>query len=221
MAIAVHDLKNPLQNILSTARMLRRSKELPETEKEFFTSNIISQTDRMFNLIKKLLDHNAIEQGKMKIINSTFRVNDVCMGLLANFKDEAVSKELAIEYQENPLNEEIHTDKEILYEILQNLLSNAVKFSPRGKTITLRSLTEDDQLKYEITDEGPGFTDSDRQKMFTKFARLSAKPTGDEHSTGLGLSIVKKLCELIGADVTLETTENIGSKFVISLPIHN
>jgi signal transduction histidine kinase len=118
------------------------------------------------------------------------------------------------------LNEEIHTDKEILYEILQNLFSNAIKFSPRGKSITLKSITENDRLKYEITDEGPGFTDSDKQKMFTKFSRLSAKPTGDEHSTGLGLSIVKRLCELIGGDVVLESLENKGSKFVVSLPFH-
>jgi signal transduction histidine kinase len=220
MGIAVHDLKNPLQNILSTARMLRRSKESNETEKEVFISNIISQTDRMFNLIKKLLDHNAIEQGNMKVINSTFRVNDVCTELLTNFKDEASRKDLEIDYHENSLNEEIHTDKEILYEILQNLFSNAIKFSPRGKSITLKSITENDRLKYEITDEGPGFTDSDKQKMFTKFSRLSAKPTGDEHSTGLGLSIVKRLCELIGGDVVLESLENKGSKFVVSLPFH-
>lgn len=217
MAIAVHDLKNPLQNILSTARMLRRSKELAEAEKEVFTSNIISQTDRMFNLIKKLLDHNAIEQGNMKTINSTFGINDLCTELISNFKDEASKKDIEIKCHEYPVNEEICTDREILYEILQNLLSNAIKFSPRGRTVTLRCSKENGQFKYEISDQGPGFTDSDKQRMFTKFAKLSAKPTGDEHSNGLGLSIVKKLCELIDAGITLESAESSGSRFVISM----
>lgn len=219
MAIAVHDLKNPLQNILSTARVIKRSKDLSDNELDEFTSNIISQTDRMFNLIKKLLDHNAIEQGNIKVKNSSFGINELCEELLNNFKDEAAKKELNINYEKEPEGNTLYLDKDILYEILQNLLSNSIKFSPHGKNIYLKTYTETDQQKIEITDEGPGFTEKDLEKVFTKFSRLSAKPTGDEHSTGLGLSIVKRLCEMIGADVSLNSEEGKGAKFVISLQI--
>lgn len=219
MAIAVHDLKNPLQNILSTARVLKRRDNPSEEELEEFTANIISQTSRMFNLIKKLLDNNAIEQGEINIKNSMFNANDICSELINNFKDEAVKKGLNIMYKEPNEEISVNTDREILYEILQNLLSNAIKFSPQDKTIFPGVSLQNDRVRFEITDEGPGFTEKDKEKIFTKFARLSAKPTGDEHSTGLGLSIVKRLCELIGAEISLQTEEGKGAKFTVSLQV--
>lgn len=219
MAIAVHDLKNPLQNILSTARVLKRSKDLSENELDEFTSNIISQTDRMFNLIKKLLDHNAIEQGNIKINNSSFGIGALCEELITNFKEEAAKKHINIVYDEHTENTELFVDKVIFYEILQNLLSNAIKFSPAGKNVFVSCSKHENTLKVEIRDEGPGFTEADKEKVFTKFTRLSAKPTGNEHSTGLGLSIVKRLSELIGADISLESTEGNGAEFVVSIQI--
>lgn len=219
MAIAVHDLKNPLQNILSTARVIKKSQDLSEAELDEFTGNIISQTDRMFNLIKKLLDHNAIEQGNIKINNSIFSADELCRELVNNFKDEAAKKEISIVLDEGSGNSTIHCDKEILYEILQNLISNAVKFSPAQSRIFIKTFTDNGCLIIEIKDEGPGFTDSDKEKIFTKFTRLSAKPTGNEHSTGLGLSIVKRLCEILGAEVSLESSQGNGAKFTIKLNI--
>lgn len=217
MAIAVHDLKNPLQNILSTARIIKRSDDLPRNELNEFTTNIISQTDRMFNIIKKLLDHNAIDQGEIKIKNSTFDVNTVCSELMHNFRDDAENKKIKL--QLNSFNGElfIKTDKDILYEILQNLVSNAIKFSPEYKDITVNIGESDNKIKIEVIDQGPGFSDEDKKKMFNKFSRLSAKPTGDEHSTGLGLSIVKKLCEILGASLKLESKPAEGAKFTIYL----
>lgn len=216
MAIAVHDLKNPLQNILSTARIMKRSTDLPKEELDEFTSNIVSQTDRMFNIIKKLLDHNAIDQGELKINESVFDVNTLCTELVDNFHEEAERKFLNIRLEKFPGQLNIRTDKVIFYEILQNLLSNAIKFSPQHKDIFLNTLSDNEEVRIEIIDEGPGFSEKDKSKMFNKFARLTAKPTGNEHSTGLGLSIVKKLCELAGARLKLDSIENQGAKFTIS-----
>lgn len=215
MAIAVHDLKNPLQNILSTARIMKRSDDLPKEELDEFTSNIVSQTDRMFNIIKKLLDHNAIDQGELKINESEFDVNAICTELVDNFREEAERKFLNIQLEKFPGELSIRSDKVIFYEILQNLLSNAIKFSPQHKNIYIKTFSENENIRIEVIDEGPGFSDKDKSKMFNKFARLSAKPTGNEHSTGLGLSIVKKLCELAGARLKLDSAENQGAKFTV------
>jgi len=219
MAIAVHDLKNPLQSILSSARILIRSAEISEKETEELTANIINQTDRMFGLIKKLLDHNAIEEGNIKIKDSFVKPSDLSEELVSNFKDLASRKELNLIYEEKCKDNEIYTDKDILYEILENLLSNAIKFSPKGKNVFVKSFTHNNKINFEIMDEGPGFTERDKEKMFTKFSRLSAKPTGDEHSTGLGLSIVKRLAEIIGAEITFETEKGKGAKFKVALPL--
>lgn len=85
MAIHAMTLK-PLQNILSTARIIKRSTDMPKSEEDEYTSNIISQTDRMFNIIKKLLDHNAIDQGEMRIKYSVFDVNTLCNELSSNLR---------------------------------------------------------------------------------------------------------------------------------------
>jgi len=217
MAIAVHDLKNPIQNILSTARVIKNSDELSKESVEEFTVNIINQTDRMFGLIKKLLDHNAIEQGQIHINNSVFNVNVLLDELYDNFKESALQKNITIIYEKVLFETVVNTDKVILYEVLQNLLSNAIKFSPSNKNITLNSLVSDKKVSIGIKDEGPGFTDKDKLKIFSKFTRLSAKPTANEHSTGLGLSIVKRLCDIIGAEIFFESQEGSGAKFVISL----
>lgn len=219
MAIAVHDLKNPLQNILSTARVIKRSKDLPEAELIEFTSNIISQTDRMFNLIKKLLDHNAIEQGELKIKNTIFDVNTLNCELENNFRESADKKGLKLVFRSFKEPQSLHTDKDVLYEILQNLLSNAIKFSSEGDEVVFSTEKEDGKIKFGIKDSGPGFSDEDKGKMFSKFARLSAKPTGGEHSTGLGLAIVKKLCEFINADIKMDSSAGQGAKFTVSLDI--
>ncbi len=217
MAIAVHDLKNPLQNILSTARILKRDPDMPKSEADEYTTNIISQTDRMFNIIKKLLDHNAIDQGELKIKVTEFDVNSLCSEVIANFTEEAGRKKinLILQNTSNPLY--IRTDKVLLYEIFQNLISNSIKFSEDFKSIKLRVIDDDKYIRIEVIDQGPGFSEADKKKMFNKFARLSAKPTGNEHSTGLGLSIVKKLCELIEASLILESKENEGAKFTVLL----
>jgi len=215
MGIAVHDLKNPLQNILSTARVLKRTQQ-PTTETiDEFTTNIIFQTDRMFNLIKKLLDHNAIEQGNIKVRRTTFSAHTVVESVIESHDENASQKNIKIEFIGPNQEFNVTTDYDILFQILDNLISNAIKFSPKNREITLNLAEETQDIAFIVQDQGPGFTKKDTEKVFMKFARLSAQPTGEEHSTGLGLSIVKKLCELIGADVSLESEEGKGAKFTV------
>lgn len=215
MAVAVHDLKNPLQNILSTARVIKAT----NTNKELrdFADNIVFQTDRMFTLIRRLLDHNAIEQGNVKITETEFKAERICREILNDFNSAASKKNQNITYENNCNGDILCTDYDILYQIIGNIVSNAVKFSQDGKNITLKSYTENGSIIFEIDDEGPGFTSDDMKKVFRKFSRLSAKPTNGEHSTGLGLSITKKLGEMINADINLETETGKGSKFSVKV----
>ncbi|MCX7878438.1 MAG: tetratricopeptide repeat-containing sensor histidine kinase [Ignavibacteria bacterium] len=215
MSIAVHDLKNPLQNILSSARLLKRQAEVTNTE---LIDNIISQTDRMFNLIKRLLDHQSIEEGNINIKVSEFDNCSFISEVSNVFSDTASAKniELICDCREKV---RLKTDREILFQIIQNLVSNSLKFSPSGKKVFVRTYSSGEHVMFEVEDEGPGFSEEDKNKVFKKFARLSARPTGGEHSTGLGLSAVKKLCELINADIELESEQYKGATFIIKLPL--
>lgn len=215
MSLAAHDLKNPLQNILSTARIIKATNENKDLKD--FADNIVLQTDRMFTLIRKMLDHSAIEQGKIKIKKTEFKADRLCRELLNDFSGAAFKKNQNINFENLCNGDKVCTDYDILYQIMGNFVSNAVKFSGDSKNIYLKSYPVNGSIVFEVQDEGPGFTEADKKKVFRKFSRLSAKPTSGEHSTGLGLSIAKKLGEIIEADIQLESNEGKGSKFSVSV----
>ena len=106
-------------------------------------------------------------------------------------------------------------DPNITRQVLDNLISNAIKYSPPGKPVSVRLLQTESAVRCEIQDEGPGLSDTDQQKLFGKFARLTAQPTGGEHSTGLGLFIVKKLVTAMNGKVWCESELGKGATFVV------
>jgi len=220
MAIAVHDLKNPLQNILSTARMIKRqviNEENISADVISLTDNIVQQTDRMFNLIRKLLDHNIAEEGRITISKSEFGAESICRDVMNEYKEAAERKKLKLNFINHCNGHKLYTDYEILYQILCNIVSNAVKFSPQNKNIYVSLNSENGSFYYEIKDEGPGFSEEDKSKIYRKFTKLSAQPTMGESSTGLGLAIAKKLSGLINADLKLESKPGNGACFTVQI----
>jgi two-component system sensor histidine kinase/response regulator len=110
-------------------------------------------------------------------------------------------------------------DPAALNQVLDNLLSNAIKFSPPGKQIRVVVCPSGARyVECQVQDEGPGFTDNDKTRMFRRYARLSARPTGGEPSTGLGLSIVKKLMLAMQGELDCESTPGNGATFAFRLP---
>ena len=109
-------------------------------------------------------------------------------------------------------------DSNLVAHVLENLLSNAIKYSPPGKNIYLRVGRMPEVIQCEVRDEGPGLSADDQGKLFGKFARLSAKPTGGEHATGLGLSIVKRMVQAMNGRVWCESELRIGSTFLVEFP---
>ena len=114
----------------------------------------------------------------------------------------------------------IYADKAKISDVMHNLVSNAIKYSYKGATISILAQKFDETVKIEVRDEGQGLDDEDMKKLFTKFAKLSSKPTGKETSSGLGLSISKSFIELHNGTITaLSDGKDKGTSFIISLPI--
>jgi signal transduction histidine kinase len=105
-----------------------------------------------------------------------------------------------------------------MLQVLENLLSNAVKYLPSGKSIDAVLRQQHNTIRIEIREEGEGISADDMTKLFGKFARLTARPTGGEHSTGLGLSIVKKMVEAMNGRVWCESEVGRGATFIVELP---
>jgi len=108
-----------------------------------------------------------------------------------------------------------------MHEIVDNLVSNAVKYTPCGGSIRVITEGSGARRRFIVEDEGPGFTEDDRSKMFGKFQKLSARPTGGESSFGLGLAIVKLLVDLHDGEIIVESAPDKGCRFIVELPAHS
>ncbi len=115
-------------------------------------------------------------------------------------------------------NETIQTDRDALTRILENLISNAIKFSPAGTDILIEASLTPTHTTIVIADQGPGIPEEELPLLFQKFQKLSNKPTGVEGSTGLGLSIVKELVNLLKGSITVTSYVNQGTTFTIRIP---
>jgi signal transduction histidine kinase len=133
-------------------------------------------------------------------------------------RPHATAKQQTIHLQSEAAPVTVAVDPNILVQVLENLISNAVKYSPPGKNIFVRLKQQPSLAWIEVQDEGPGLSAADQKKLFGKFARLSAKPTGGEHSTGLGLSIVKKMVEAMNGKVWCESELGRGATFIVGFP---
>ncbi len=222
MGIAAHDLKNPLSAIrLSAERIVlhhdrTRFEAIPSIAK-----TIIFACDRMLEIVSNLLELNRMETGHYELHPEWCSVK-LIEEIVEEFQEQAEQKGISLVYDECDCVS-IYADSQALRQIIDNLLSNAIKYSPALKQVIVRVLTSQDVSgqrhgRIEIQDEGEGIRTEDLQRLFTKFARLSSRPTGGENSTGLGLSIVKKLVELHKGKVWCESTPGTGSTFFVELP---
>lgn len=216
LGIAAHDLKNPLTVIIGSAELLKMN-GLPPAQANKMASNIVGAGQRMFQLIKDLLDANAIEQGKFTSNIERCDLRQLAAECVANNQPHATRKEIVLCTEEGaPVWG--RADRNAVMQILDNLISNAVKFSPLKSTVQVFVSVENGYGSIAVKDQGPGLSAEDQMKLFGKFARLSAQPTGGESSTGLGLSIVKKLAEAMAGTVFCQSELGKGATFVLRLP---
>ncbi|TAE27179.1 MAG: hybrid sensor histidine kinase/response regulator [Candidatus Kapaibacterium sp.] len=222
LGIAAHDLKNPLSSIRGMAQMIvkRKQVELAEDDLDEMSHQIETQSNFMFEIITNLLDVNKIENGKLTLQMMPVEVLMSLDNVVSRYQLAAAKKNITLSFETDADAPQIYADPTLTIQILDNIVSNAVKYSPSDKRIwvRLKQDTAQKRVRVEVQDEGPGFSEEDKKKLFGKFARLSAKPTGGEHSTGLGLSIVKRLTEAMGANIWCESELGNGAMFVIEFP---
>jgi len=212
--IVSHDLKSPFQQIQGMAQVIEMIAPL-EGDQKVFIDNIKVVSKKGLNLVKDILDISAIEQQK---INKQEEVIDLQKFLAKEIKicqTVADKKNIKIHLIYESQYSELYTDPEFLRRILDNLISNAVKFSYTEKNIYIHVTSNTDKVIISIKDEGQGMTELDKQHLFEKFKKLSARPTAGESSSGLGLSIVKLLVEQLNGIITCESEWGQGTTFIL------
>lgn len=219
LGIAAHDLKNPLTAIIGMSELLRHA-ELPisEQQRSHYLERIGKNGQRMMHIITNLLDVNALECGQMHFASELVDLNQKLSDMALQYELSASAKGLRLQLTpgETVL---VMADGAALSQVLDNLISNAVKYSPHGKIIWLNAGTEPGFGYCRIRDEGDGLSEADQQHLFERFTRLSSVPTGGEHSSGLGLSIVKKLSVAMHGSITCDSAPGQGCIFTVRFPL--
>ena len=211
MAIIGHDLRSPLLAVTLTADQLT-DEVLDADELQVLGHALAGSAERMGRLIHQLLSAHALEDGPPQNTAVEYETARIARIALDSASANARRKRIALVY-DGPVTLIAFGDPRSVEQALANLVDNAVKFSPWGGEVHLR-LTPGPV--FEVRDQGPGLTPQDRERAFGKFARLSARPTGDEPSTGLGLYIVQKLVTGMGGLVRIEDGAP-GARFILDL----
>ena len=221
LGILAHDLKNSLSGMKLSAALLKARTADLEPRCAPLVQNIMNATERMLSFMKEFLANQHAEHLQMK--KQVVGLSAVVEGIVSDHQPVANAKKISL--RSNIPNDSVlvEADQEGVTQALENLISNALKFTPEGGEVEVTvKRPRAGIVKCMISDNGPGFTEEDRSHMFRRYGRLSAQPTGDEPSTGLGLSIVKRLMTAMGGDVILsEPSSRNGAEFIVSLPAAN
>lgn len=234
LGVVSHDLKNPVGAIQGMADLLRENQtSFSHQEQQKLLEEISKAAQKVFTLIHNLLHINAIESGKMPCSLVHLNLQPIAKAVVESYHHRAEAKNIRIHFHSAELMAVI-VDEIMIQQCLDNLLSNAIKYSPRGSNVwvTLEHMpagsslhhtpaapvqtnNAGSRLRCAIRDQGPGFTYQDQQLLFQKFVKLSARPTGGEDSSGLGLFIVKKMVEQMNGVIWCESVYGQGATFYL------
>ncbi|MEP0548779.1 MAG: two-component regulator propeller domain-containing protein [Rhodothermales bacterium] len=220
MHVVAHDLKNPLNGVHGLAQVLRD--ELPpDLPLQEFVHLIEKAAEEMLVMVIRFLDVEALDsQGNVLLAIERIDMCYLAHEAVERFQGQAQRKDQVLTFAPpSPADYIIEGDPAWLKEVFDNLVSNAVKYTPLGKRIHVRVAHREEDgrryVRFEVQDEGPGLTSEDMDKLFERFQQLSAQPTAEESSTGLGLSIVKGIVNRHNGSVWAESEVGVGSTFIV------
>jgi signal transduction histidine kinase len=219
LGLAAHDLKNPLVSIRGLSELLLSGATEPLSEmQQEFIETIHAASSSMLALVNDFLDISVIESGKLELQISRGSLQELIEERIKINRMVAEKKGIRLHTHLEALGP-VPFDPNRLAQVLDNLIGNAIKFSPHGSYVDVLLHSEDGMVKCSVRDQGPGITPEDQAKLFREFQRLQAQPTGGEKSTGLGLSIVKKIVDAHGGQLAVDSRVGFGSTFSFLIPL--
>jgi two-component system, sensor histidine kinase and response regulator len=220
LGILAHDLKNHLGGMQMSAKLLHeRAAATADPRLNRMATNILDASDQMFSFVKEFLANAAADRG-LNLNLESVSVPDAASAAVQRYAEAALRKSIRINEdfpEDTPM---VLADRGALDQVIDNLVSNAVKFSPPDTSIWLcMSPVASGFLEFRVRDEGPGCDAQDLAQMFTRYRRLSARPTAGEPSTGLGLSIAKRHANAMEGTLHCESEGGQGATFILRLPL--
>ena len=220
IGIASHDLRNPIASIRGLSEFLEEAGPLTPDQKQIATT-IQSTSDTMLHLVDELLDLSVIESGEERSDHEPCSIYEIVSSSLNIYQFTANKKSIKLVLADKgPIPELLLLDKLKFRRLIDNVLSNAVKFSPPETSVRVLIEGGEELLRIHVDDEGPGIPEDEMHKLFTDFGKTSVQPTGNETSTGLGLSICKKIIEAHHGSISAQNrADDTGARFTMELDV--
>lgn len=218
LASMSHELRTPLHTIIGFTELLLEQIEGPLNPKQQrFLTHIHNDSRHLLELINDILDLSKIEAGRVELKPEWFDVAALIEEVVASIRPLADNKQLQLSVDAEPaLN--LRADRLRVREILSNLLSNAIKFTPDGGRIAVSGASADGLVTLAVEDTGIGIPPEEHASIFDKFHQVGNTTKGVREGTGLGLAITKRLVQMHGGTITVESEPGRGSRFTVTLP---
>ncbi len=214
-----HELRTPLNSIIGFSELMRMNSMLGEKNNHYL-ENILTSGKYLLNLINDILDLSKVEAGKIELFLEKINVPSIIDESIILIKEKASKHNVLLKKELDPALLFMEADQRRFKQMLFNLLSNAVKFSKtEGGTITITTKKEGDTARISVSDTGIGIKEEDMGRLFNEFEQLDSGISRKYGGTGLGLAITKKLVELHGGKIRVESTYGEGSTFTVFLPL--
>lgn len=220
LAAMSHELRTPLNAVIGFGELLEEegAGELNPGQARY-VENILSSGRHLLELINDILDLSKVEAGRVQLDLRELEPGTVLRGSLDIVRGIADRKRIRLETDLPDGLPALVADEGRLKQILYNLLSNAVKFTEEGGRVTLGARAEEDRLRIWVRDTGVGIAEADQERIFGEFEQADSSLAREHEGTGLGLTLVRRLSELHGGEVSLESRPGEGSTFTVLLPL--
>ncbi len=216
-----HEIRTPLNAVVGLSQDMLDDKNLPEKYRND-TNDIVSASNTLLEIVGNIIDISKIESQKIERIETKYNIKEVVETVKrinqTRIGDKDIS--LTVKYSAD-LPGELYGDKQHIKQILTNILSNATKYTEKGYIkVTVKSINKNDKclLMISVEDTGKGIKKEDLEKLYNKFERLDAEKNSTVEGTGLGLAITKKLVDLLGGTINVQSSFGFGSLFMIQIP---
>ena len=214
-----HELRTPMNAIIGfTELVLEDARGALSTRQQENLRRVSKNSHHLLNLINDILDLSKIEAGRMDVVPESVDLREVVDTALMTVQPLLKGKDVKVKTDLQASERLLTTDKHKLRQVLVNLLSNAIKFTPSG-SVSLEARSLDGRLELRVVDTGIGIAEKDQNIIFDEFRQIDGTSTREVGGTGLGLAITKKLVELLGGNISVESEMGMGSTFIVELPL--
>ncbi len=218
VSTASHELKTPLTSVIAYAEMLDENQErLTLSQQHEFLKRLRSEAQRLLGLINDILDLSRLETGKLRLRREPTNLNSLVLEALETARPLGEKHRVSFEEDLSPGGPQLELDPVKMRQVVVNLLANAINYSPSGSVVRICTRSEGDHMVLEVKDRGPGVPPEQHGRIFELFGQADGPSQGRQVGTGIGLHLVKRLVELHGGQVGVESVLGEGSTFWVRL----